>query len=62
MPGDIGLPGILPFLGYFSQISVGAEQISMKRSMRAAVRSHSEYVGYLYKSRARVNGVNRSLN
>lgn len=50
MPGDIGLLGILPFLGYFSQISVGAEQISIKRSMRVAFRNPSEYAGDLRKS------------
>ena len=44
------LPGILPFLGYFSQISVGAEQISIKRSMRVAFRNPSEYAGDLRKS------------
>ena len=37
MPGDIGLPGILPFLGYFSQISVGAEQISTGSKVKSFV-------------------------
>ena len=37
MPGDIGLPGILPFLGYFSQISVGAEQISTGSRVKSFV-------------------------
>ena len=37
MPGDIGLPGILPFLGYFSQISVGAEQISTSSKVKSFV-------------------------
>lgn len=53
MPGDIGLPGILPFLGYFSQISVGAEQISMKHSCV----SHSATL-----RNTRGTCVNRSLN
>ena len=64
MPGDIGLPGILPFLGYFSQISVGAEQISTgsrgksfgisayinEALMHVAFRNPSEYAGDLRKS------------